>query len=614
MTLPETIREKLEVLLGWLLRTLGGVWRFIGTITTFPPRSSWYWGDRNSMLAWALFNTVALVRFISPLQWWKRLYRKDWSNRSSSKRPNFHALHTERYFVSVMIVAVAAANLFPDALKYSPFVMPVVILLTIETIGWIFYYLFVRNFVEPDYTLYHRAEYFVLLPVVVVAQIALLSILYESPMVNVFFAIFGGGAGEDASPQGAWELRLLGLCYLALIIGNLRMMYPETRFKQTTVFSIIGYGDVTRNRILPALKALEVPGRRYDVMTDELSNAELGEAALAGLRVQGAPPAQIEKQIKAQRHPVYIATPTPSHMDYIQLLADEGIRFVVEKPISAHTSEIAQLKRRAAVLFKDGFAASYYTLEKSLPLTYLYNPHRSYLKYLEFSEGLPKEYASITRELGALEAARIEILEGPDRSPSHDRRLWTLDPTKSGELYETFIHTVTVALSAEVDLQRSNLLSLNVGTFRNSPKKGCPTLYSAVLETPGQARIVLSSGKYMPEASCRRSAEFVFSGGRLTMDFNAKRLDIKTPTVEGHIRVRDEYQCNYAVSMSLAMDFMQNGWSASRFDDLDNQLEALSWLVSSSPFHTQPPTLYDDEDVERLVQPMDPASQTGVLL
>jgi hypothetical protein len=66
--------------------------------------------------------------------------------------------------------------------------------------------------------------------------------------------------------------------------------------------------------------------------------------------------------------------------------------------------------------------------------------------------------------------------------------------------------------------------------------------------------------------------------------------------------------------MSLAMDFMQNGWSASRFDDLDNQLEALSWLVSSSPFHTQPPTLYDDEDVERLVQPMDPASQTGVLL
>ena len=91
MTLPETIREKLEVLLGWLLRTLGGVWRFIGTITTFPPRSSWYWGDRNSMLAWALFNTVALVRFISPLQWWKRLYRKDWSNRSSSKRPNFHA-------------------------------------------------------------------------------------------------------------------------------------------------------------------------------------------------------------------------------------------------------------------------------------------------------------------------------------------------------------------------------------------------------------------------------------------------------------------------------------------------------------------------------------------
>jgi hypothetical protein len=42
--------------------------------------------------------------------------------------------------------------------------------------------------------------------------------------------------------------------------------------------------------------------------------------------------------------------------------------------------------------------------------------------------------------------------------------------------------------------------------------------------------------------------------------------------------VKDEYAGNYAVQTALALRFIKDGWTSSRYDDFDDQIDVLTWM------------------------------------
>lgn len=615
----------------------------INKVSKWPAVSSYRWDERISLVAFIVFHAVTLARLLFPLQWVKLCHRKIFGrDRYFQKRTNFHSLFTEIYFVSIILILIAI-----DRLPGSSSATSVKVLFgtyfAVESIIWTAYYLFFRHFIERSFTIYHRAEYFLGFSLALAVQMLGIGLatgaqcdsgLVERSLRGLGF-LFNSTLElpTDACTQvpKGWisnGLALLGVCYVVVLLANLRDAFPKTQVKPTTAVGIIGAGDVVKARLLPALikplprsTGAAQPSRRFEPVEihpdavhifdvgdgiDQLDSIELqlefpnGRTRRKRITVKRELSSQdVVVEVAAERIPTIIASPPDSHFFYVATLAMHGIRFAVEKPITVFEPEVRMLAREGERLFADGFAMSYYALEKALPLTYLYTMHPLHRNHLDLYV-LRGDYRSVDTlpwnevvgGLGPPLRIQVLLLEGMARSPKADvcSRQWTEDPHLGGLYYETAIHAVTVLHKVLGDLTHFDPTLEALVSEKAVRSDSCSFVHMQVPSTTppsGQPAIDLLVGKYMPEHLCARGAVIEYATATIHCDFDSMILNIrpKGAHFEGSdvasvaIAVRERYaQVRYAVQASLIRTFFEYGWQGSRFDDYTTQLSVLSWL------------------------------------
>ena len=588
------------------METLKRAWKWFAAlfarVAHAPPRGVYRWQGRTSIITWAIAWAFAIARFVSPLQWLKLLVR-----RGRQGRPDFHAADTENYFLGLLVVfliwlGLERAGLIPafgdwphDVTSAAKLVIQV---LLFESFVWLSYYCLWRNFMEPNYTLYHPAEYLVLFPVIVGVQVLALARVVSASVSDVTGWMLGGQSNDHDYPLG-----LMGWFYIAILLSNLRGMIPRPNFKRNANTLVIGAGDVAVHRLLPAMRkamgqsafeanvaiaSIEDPARPAEATSFNIVERKDTEAILSDARVSAGA--------------AIIATPSDRHMVYLKPLIEGGLRVVCEKPLSSVRAEIDELNARRASYRECVFALSYYVLEKALPLTFLLEGNRAHQPYLTVKrtdtvgtkelvgdEALD-EIQSMRGALGAVTQISISLIEGVERSPTAGKRSWTEAP--GGLMYETMIHPLLLMVKAQRALapNRWGGVSACLHAFNPTRTRGRSTEANKPRATTflrlrqaaaqGAPEIDLIVSKYAPDASKQRRCVIKCDKGEIECDFGTKTLVAK---ITGQawtlaIAVKDEYAGNYAVQTALALRFIKDGWTSSRYDDFDDQIDVLTWM------------------------------------
>lgn len=580
-------------------------WRWFaalfGRVAHIPPRGVYRWQGRSSVITWLIAWAFAVGRFLSPLQWWKLVVR-----RGRHGRPDFHAVDTEFYFLALLVFYLGWFALESSGLvmSYAAWSAPektllriVTAVLLFESFIWLSYYCLWRNFMEPNYTLYHPAEYLVLFPVIVAVQILAIARLLSAEVGQVTGWMLGGQANET------YPLGLIGWFYVAILLSNLRGMIPRPNFKRNSNTMVIGAGEVAMERLLPAMRrSMKAGSFHANVVVNSLSDPRLTAVEQPfELRLRESTEA-ILADARVGAGAAIITTPSDKHMVYVRPLVESGLRVVCEKPLSSVRAEIEELNARRAAYRDNVFALSYYVLEKALPLTFFLEGNRAFLKYLSISrtdtagtrevldEAAVDEVQRFRAALGEPRSISIRIIEGLENSPTAGSRAWTEAP--GGLMFETAIHPLLLMIKAQ--------RALAPGRWRNAgeclqafrPRRMCghsveaartdATTFlrmrqAAAEDTP---EIDLMIAKYAPQEERCRGGEIRCARGSLTFDFDKKAL---TAELAGQawalsIAVRPEFSENYDVQTDLALRFIKDGWNSSRFDDFDDQTDALSWM------------------------------------
>jgi predicted dehydrogenase len=613
---------------------LAGIRAYFHNVAGFPPPTLWLWGAKPSILASLGAWTFFLARCISPLQHIKNYARVRFERSRArqsprgrtgaieieQERPNFEARDTEIYFLTVLAIAlvsywihlILAGSAWPGPLPQpGPMVAVIVSALrgaiqiwaaitAIEVFFWISYYLLWRNFAEPAYTLYHPVEYFVLFPFILLIQCLDIAILRDVGVMTVIVDLVGGATDHSAG------IGILGQYYFVIIVTNLLSMFPATRFKTPIVINIIGAGEVVAERIVPAF--LRDGGRIgaehllvHSLDEDDGFAPKLAAAGVALDLHKEAPElaeSKIIKRVLASGAPAIIASPSDSHFRYITAFNNGGIRFAVEKPISTLPQEIKVFLDRSDIFRNNMFALSYYGLEKGLPLTYLLGNNHHYEHFLGLKADAPVadrtptlhfDAPELLHRLGRLRSVRIDLVEGPDRSPRAGRRVWTEERGAQGLAFETMIHPLIMLhkLLVQQGLAIEAFVPEVVeGISGDAATPGTTTFlrYDAAIErAPAEPiAITLTCGKYADPESQARGGSADYANGRMTFDFDAKTCTVAlSEGGGGTIFVRKEYADNYVVQTELMARFFATGWTDIRYDDLDDQLRVLGWLTNA---------------------------------
>ncbi|WP_194835800.1 hypothetical protein [Nocardia sp. XZ_19_369] len=543
-----------------------------------------------------VFHAFFLARLLSPLQWLKfRVRQRVQANPpTTNMRPDFPAAYTEWYFLGVLVVALVAYVMrhntplrLPDFIAGALQVVGWILLA--ECVVWVLYYLMLRAFVERYYTIFHPAEYMLMFPLTLVIQTFLLSDV-TGYGVNYILQTFTGSPAVGG--VFGTTLAIFRYLYLGAAITVVLSSHPGIATRTAQNISVIGAGDVTVNRILPALKTLgyerdEISIASLDDPEAAAARAAIGDAA----RFQITEPSKVLEIALREHAPTIIASPTLAHFTQLVTLATAGIPFAVEKPITEQRAEREILRAQGDSIMACGFALSYYSLEKGLPLTYFLNPLPNYLPFLAASEpGLlgGRALHALREEFGPVRSARIELLEGASRSPSGFGRLWTEVPGTLHTFIETTIHPLLmmrhITGPGPVMWQQCALGRYAPRAAQVAAEYGqqiAPTWIEAT-GTHGNIQLSLLVAKHVPDQQARRVAVIEYAGGTATCDFDARRTEFSDTAGNdrGWIAIDNDkfggrYRQNYAVQMEMFMNFAINGWGAVRFDDFSRQLDAL---------------------------------------
>jgi len=592
-------------------------------VSTRPPASSYIWGGRVSPLPFLAFHAVYLLRLLSPLQWIKFWVRTRATRRpTTNRRSDFPSAFTEWYFIVVLSLAgtgYVVRNSFQVAIPRV--ILSIVFwLLIIECTTWILYYLLLRGFVETNYTIFHPAEYLLTFPLVVFAQLLLLCFIFDRGLADLLMAAI---LNPDRSDSLGISVSMLSVVYFGVAVSVVLSSHPGIRTRSSQNIVILGAGEVTSNRIVPALISLGYARDDLLVVTVDKENltqweTDRREQLERIVKVQSVPEVSVMETSLRERSPTIIASPTYAHFSQLIDLADSRIPFAVEKPITSSRSERDTLLRNPG-LMQRGFALSYYTLEKSLPLTYIFDPLPIYARFLR-SDQLNlqngEDVANLRTVLGVVKSIKVVLLEGPDRSPSGKSPLWTEIPGTIHQFVETTIHPLILIRRLLRSSASRQLLDLQwelCALGRYGPREQEINSATGELIAPtwiiakgvaGDVDISMETGKYAPETRAKRQAEIEFMNGSCLMDFDTRRASFYVNNGRaGWIeidteRVRSRYAANYAVLMALFGEFALNGWGPVRFDDYANQLDALhDWdvLCDLVEENNVPTTCYDDD-------------------
>ncbi|MES2186822.1 MAG: hypothetical protein V4505_19880 [Pseudomonadota bacterium] len=622
----------------------------INAVAKTPTRQSYLWEERSSLLALVSFWLVTLLRSMSLLQWIKFLTRSSQKKPSEGeryqKRINFHAANTEMYFLVVALCMTCVAYFYRYSYAQAGDSIKIVsAYFALESIIWVCYYLFFRHFSERNFTIYHNSEYFLGLPIALYIQVVGIALVAPScsgdivsRSVDVLDMIFNLNFDKPGvcDREAVWltrSLPLLGLFYVVILLSNLRDAFPKTVIKPGVFIGIIGAGDVVVDRILPSLlcPAKDIPLKKDPVIDthpktitiyDLSGNSEVTfikreiEGRKFSIEVKGEESShKIITEIVAERTPTIIASTSDSHFYYLGLLAANNIRFAVEKPATIYGPEIDMLvSSEGDALFRDGFAMSYYALEKALPLTYLFQMHPVHRDYLEIElergqQGVEKGVATLPWNAVMGNAAlptRISIflLEGTSRSPSAARsnRLWTEDPHIGGLLFETAIHAITILEKILRDPEDFSGFSPSAVQMVSelATNKSSASFLRLTAKTINKKPIDIDImvGKYIPDDLVCRGALIEYEGSEIVCDFDSMELLAKPVGSSAFalseisrlkLRVKEQYcdtilidgknkKRKYSVQTALVKRFFEAGWSGARFDDFKTQRRVLAWL------------------------------------
>jgi predicted dehydrogenase len=576
-------------------RLSGQFARVAQQVSTRPTGSSYIWGGRRSPLAFTVFHVFFLVRLFSPLQWLKYWVRRRGAAKppTTNMRPDFPAAYTEWYFIAMLAIAGVSYVMRRALRPHLPWQVatPLEIagwLMISECVIWVLYYLMLRAFVERYYTIFHPAEYVLMFPLMVAVQTLLVADVTGRSIVGMLQAFIGNPTAGDGFET---TLAVLGYLYLGVAITVVLSTHPGIAARHAQTITVLGAGDVTIHRILPALKVLGY--ERGDIVIASVNDPETTAASAAigvdaKLRIIDA--SKVLEAALREHSPTVIASPTHAHFPQLVALASAGIPFAVEKPIVAARPERELLRAQGDQLMAKGFALSYYSLEKALPLTYFLGPIPVYAGFLAASDpGLldGQDLHHLRDALGALRSVRVDLLEGASRSPSGSGRLWTELPGTLRPFIETTIHPLLIMRHVTgpgpVTWQQCAIGRYTPRAEQVRAEHGreiAPTWLEAV-GAHGSARVSMLVAKHVPDEQARRVAVIEYERGTLTCDFDERRLDIMV-TGQRHEwiaidrdRAAGRYRQNYAVQMQMFMEFAINGWRAIRFDDFARQLDAL---------------------------------------
>ncbi len=383
---------------------------------------------------------------------------------------------------------------------------------------------------------------------------------------NTFRETLAGllGAGSDLTP---FPVKVLGVLFAAIVISMIISAFPaeaiKKRNKKYKMF-IIGNGDVVQNRLYPALTKNEKNKENiyiFDMCEPEKSTDKcscfLSEKEICDTIIKKIDPIST----------VFIETPTYAHFSYLEeLIKGDAPLIVVEKPITDNLQSLAKIKD----IIADGdnrdrlFFLSYYILEKALPLYYLTSHNKIYKKYLNIDDELSLHNWRL--RLGVLKTVNIDIIEGADN------RTWTFKEKYGGQVLETFIHNVLIAslfcgLPSSWEECRLNTEDENKVTLNTKS---------------GNTEISLLVLKNAVPHLVRRKAELVFSGGKITADFDGKWAKIYFDDLgkEITISVKDCFADKYSVLVDLIEGVRDGCYSTREVDGLKNQIEVIEWLLS----------------------------------
>ncbi len=659
-----------------MARLLTRLKRIATAVSNQPSYESYSWGPRRSSVAIFLYQCIFLLRLISPLQWWKfnRRLRSARSQLHSSMeikdRPDFHAADSEHYMLLVLALSLAVYGLLhaPYSMLKDPiFHWPASVraaglfllwLFLVESVQWTFYYTLFRPLMDRGkLNLYDEAEYFVMLPVVIVTQLFLVSILWGTEVGRTGLLLLNIGdlqpavhtalqsIGEPPAISRAQSITaaLLGQSYIVIVIANLIRIVPALHVRKRPNITVIGYGDVTKARILGALLKVYEP-RQIAVASEYLSNqdrAELHELQIGSIfsayddPTKPLPRAEVVTKISqwAGAHSRYaiIAVPTFAHMDYMLQLFRRGMRFGVEKPIVGTEAELDLLSERSsAELFENAFVFSYYWLEKGLSLNYLLTLNPNYLPLLDaHPDWSMQEIELQVSRLGPLQEIAIEFLEGHET----EQRYWTELMANGGMVFETLVHPLTFVLhlwrksqKGSKDFEQLWSSDPTIRWFRNTSEAQAvkkahnqeigPTFVEIEGVLTGGARLSLRCGKYMaPDKTPSRYLIATYANGSMTTDLSEMETRLfrragwrqelvltlsnkKIVPSQGKRAAEDDDSVRYQHQIDMLNTFFLDGWGGLRFDDYPSQLGVLRLLLTLSRSIPAESSIEGDEVIE----------------
>jgi len=533
----------------------------LNKISTLPDRSSWEWEKYTSLFTFLLLGTIWLVRLFSLLQIVKNIFRRLGHSKKDilSKRSNVPPLLQEMYFL-LWFACYLVMHFFGvkiDVLNYY---------YIIESSIWVLYYTVFRRFYEERYSIYHPLEYFVIILLIIPTQAIAVSQIYHIAIKQALLVLIGNG--NDRLPV---YVNLLGVLYLAIALSMIMTSFPTEKRKseKSLKVAIIGSGDVVRSKILPAILKV-IHHNAINIFSDQCPE-NLNE------NVKFNKISNMEDTIKdiSKSQMVWIATPSNTHMYYLERLLSINNFIVVEKPITVIKDELIILKRITQSKYRDKiFFLSYYILEKALPLIYITQPSTYYEKYLDISCEKNSLFSTMN-SLGSIKDIGIFIIEGKD-----DRN-WVHSYGNGGQLLETFIHNLMIA-SKFVGLPNNwSEIEISYGGMHDIKGYKSPNVIQMEAVSNSKQILLLMAKNIADESKHKKGAYLEYQNGKITADFKKQRVHIKcyNPKKEITIGVKKEYCGKYDIQVDLAINCFDQYISPEFVDGLDNQIEIIEWLL-----------------------------------
>lgn len=562
------------------------IWNYLKAMSKKPHYESIFWGKERSIFASIIYYFVYFIRFFSPLQMLKQYFRYKGENSKTDKkeRIDFHAFHTEIYLIFVFIFFLL--NYFHNFFIAYPILK--IIILTIfllESIFWILYYMLFRILIEKHLTIFNEAEYFLCLPIVISTQLFIISSLLCTEPFMVLSTMFDLSY-DDSSIESNYELILsfMGYLYTTVIIANMINLLPAIPVQKRPNITIIGAGDVVKNRILLGLEDI-YKANQIAIVSPCISEKFKKVLSKKGILYKETKTTEdVIKFIKNRSSFAIIATPTQFHYEYIVALSQNKIPFAVEKPIT-HIKCYLETLQKNDKLMENAFLLSYYWLEKALPLNFFLtlNPIYQELLTIEIDKksysinaDLVSELHLVKLKLGEIQSININFIEGKE---TPERTKWTFDEKNGGMVFETLVHPITLLCNL---FDNYKLITFEKILWNKSDKSNSSNITGAnIIGKHKNSEFSIQLDKFQTK---KRDMIIKYQHGEINLDLENNKCFISYNKLNNHkkytISIKKDFSKKYEIQMLLVDKFIQNNskWEQFRFDDYPNQINILNFL------------------------------------